>query len=173
MGNTRLGRGKMSRDDLRDLGAKDSGKKRTYRLMDKSCARCSTAFKAAHQRKYCDACVPLRREEKLKSWRDGATIAFRCKAMGISVQDYQETLARQANLCAICKVALNRERGGGSGNSRAPHMDHDHITGEFRGILCGNCNRGLGQLGDSIESVRNALVYLETSWRTRTCSPSS
>src|ERR1044071_5294307 len=41
--------------------------------------------------------------------------------------------------------------------------DHDHVTGQFRGWLCTNCNLGIGRLGDDIESVRRALAYLERS----------
>lgn len=42
-----------------------------------------------------------------------------------------------------------------------PIADHDHDTGVIRGLLCHNCNRALGFLGDSIEGVRLALAYLE------------
>jgi hypothetical protein len=39
--------------------------------------------------------------------------------------------------------------------------DHDHVTGLFRGWLCVKCNLGLGNLGDSVERLRNAIDYLE------------
>lgn len=42
----------------------------------------------------------------------------------------------------------------------ALHLDHDHLTGEFRGWLCRGCNLGLGMLGDTLESVLRAAVYL-------------
>ena len=54
--------------------------------------------------------------------------------------------------CECC----GRERG-----KRAFALDHDHITGRFRGWLCGACNRGLGFLGDGIEGIQKALVYLQ------------
>ena len=41
-------------------------------------------------------------------------------------------------------------------------LDHDHKTGEFRGWICEPCNLGLGQLGDNLEGVLNAVKYLET-----------
>ena len=41
------------------------------------------------------------------------------------------------------------------------NLDHDHQTGEFRGWLCGACNRGLGNLGDDLEGVLQALAYLK------------
>lgn len=40
-------------------------------------------------------------------------------------------------------------------------LDHDHVTGVFRGWLCRQCNAGIGQLGDTPESVERALAYLK------------
>lgn len=39
-------------------------------------------------------------------------------------------------------------------------LDHDHETGEFRGWLCKQCNTGLGNLGDTLESIEKAKAYL-------------
>lgn len=39
--------------------------------------------------------------------------------------------------------------------------DHDHDTDEFRGTLCSNCNAGIGLLGDNLERVQRAALYLE------------
>lgn len=39
-------------------------------------------------------------------------------------------------------------------------LDHDHVTGQVRGVLCRRCNSALGKLGDSIVGLRRALVYL-------------
>lgn len=41
------------------------------------------------------------------------------------------------------------------------HLDHNHVTHEFRGWLCRPCNVGLGQLGDTIEGLEKAIRYLE------------
>ena len=60
--------------------------------------------------------------------------------------------------CAICKTPLSadskikRERG---------HIDHDHTSGKTRGVLCDLCNKGLGQFKDNVDSLNNAIKYLE------------
>lgn len=43
------------------------------------------------------------------------------------------------------------------------HVDHDHVSGKYRGYLCIKCNMGIGQLGDSIEGLERALIYLRTT----------
>jgi len=40
------------------------------------------------------------------------------------------------------------------------HLDHDHDTRKPRGILCMDCNTGIGKLGDNIEGLLEALCYL-------------
>jgi hypothetical protein len=40
-------------------------------------------------------------------------------------------------------------------------LDHDHVTGQFRGWLCHRCNAGIGLLGDDLASLRRAVAYLE------------
>jgi hypothetical protein len=39
--------------------------------------------------------------------------------------------------------------------------DHDHVTMKFRGVLCRQCNRALGQLGDSLDRVLKVVDYLK------------
>ena len=65
--------------------------------------------------------------------------------LGITEQIYLEHRDRG---CAICKSSANL------------HIDHDHGTGLFRGILCSRCNNGLGFLGDNISGIEKALAYL-------------
>lgn len=45
--------------------------------------------------------------------------------------------------------------------SKSLDIDHDHLTGEVRGLLCNNCNQGIGHLKDSPNNLRAAAVYLE------------
>lgn len=60
-------------------------------------------------------------------------------------------------VCEICGRPGQKGRAG----DRVLHLDHNHVTGKFRGWLCFGCNTGLGKLGDNIEGLRQALAYLE------------
>lgn len=55
---------------------------------------------------------------------------------------------RKKGLCALCRAAP------------AVHVDHDHVTGKVRGLLCFNCNGGLGQFKDRIDVLQAAVDYL-------------
>lgn len=72
---------------------------------------------------------------------------------GISVDQYDAIYEAQNGLCAICKsppvVGLRLA------------VDHDHETLRVRGLICKNCNLGLGLLGDTLERLRSAVAYLE------------
>jgi hypothetical protein len=44
---------------------------------------------------------------------------------------------------------------------KALGVDHDHITGKVRGLLCNDCNLGIGHFKDNIEKLKLAIKYLE------------
>jgi hypothetical protein len=73
---------------------------------------------------------------------------------GISMQEFDKLLEFQKHGCAICNKPITKL-------SRRMNIDHDHKTGQVRGLLCSGCNTGLGQLGDDIEGLKRALKYLE------------
>lgn len=75
------------------------------------------------------------------------------KTYGITLQDYEDTLAFQGNVCYICQRA--------TGATKALALDHSHVTGEPRGVLCGPDNQMLGQARDDPEFFRRAIEYLE------------
>jgi hypothetical protein len=72
---------------------------------------------------------------------------------GITLSDYDKMLEKQNGQCAIC------------GTRKVPNcgrfvVDHDHSSGKIRGLLCSNCNTGLGLLGDDPQTLESALTYL-------------
>lgn len=71
---------------------------------------------------------------------------------GLSREAYDALLERQDGKCAICGSDPN-------GQGRL-HIDHDHNTGRARGLLCSNCNPGLGYFKDDPELLGRAARYL-------------
>lgn len=61
-------------------------------------------------------------------------------------------LEEQGGVCALC---AKPEAG------RSLAIDHNHITGEVRRLLCNNCNRGIGHMQDNPDLLRRAAAYLE------------
>ncbi|MGY1772587.1 endonuclease VII domain-containing protein [Blastococcus sp. SYSU D00813] len=68
---------------------------------------------------------------------------------GITAEEFDALLVEQRGHCAICRKAP------------ADHVDHDHVTGQVRRLLCFNCNGGLGQFRDDPVALRAAASYVE------------
>lgn len=104
-----------------------------------------------------------RKQERERLWRT-RNERFRSKARryyvkrlyGLEPEKYDKMLELQGSVCAICKC-----RQGGSGRAKSLAVDHDHGTGVVRGLLCGNCNRGVGMFKDSPGLLLRAANYLE------------
>jgi len=78
------------------------------------------------------------------------------RAYGISYQEYLTILEVQQNSCAICGVDQEDV-------SRAFAVDHCHDTGKIRGLLCSNCNTGIGNLRDDVGLLERAIEYLNNA----------
>lgn len=83
---------------------------------------------------------------------------YKYKKYGITPEEYRILNESQKECCAICNSKETRS------TSTELSVDHCHTTGKIRGLLCNNCNRGLGMLGDSVESISRALVYLTSHY---------
>ncbi len=88
------------------------------------------------------------REQKLKM------------SYGLTLADYDRMFAEQGGVCKICKKPQQVKR---KGLGIAYHLavDHCHKTGKVRGLLCDNCNSGLGHFKDDKMNVLQAAIYLE------------
>jgi DNA-directed RNA polymerase subunit RPC12/RpoP len=75
----------------------------------------------------------------------------RLKKYGITEEDFNAMLEKQGYRCAIC---------GSDNDGRELAIDHDHVTGEVRGLLCTKCNLGLGSFEDDITRLEKAKLYL-------------
>lgn len=74
---------------------------------------------------------------------------------GITLEQYNILLVKQNSNCAIC--GINQ-----ANLSRALAVDHCHTTGKIRGLLCSNCNTGLGLFDDNVGNLTAAIQYLAT-----------
>lgn len=76
---------------------------------------------------------------------------------GITEDDYTAMLEEQKGCCAICKTSVP------TGKWKVFAVDHCHSSGEVRGLLCNECNRGMGLLRDDARLLRAAADYLDTT----------
>lgn len=76
------------------------------------------------------------------------------RKFGIGHEDYTALLKRQGGCCAICKA----KKPGGRWSHFA--VDHDHLNGNVRGLLCVRCNRGVGLFRDDATLFKSAAIYL-------------
>lgn len=74
------------------------------------------------------------------------------KNFGLTIDQYSQLLEKQNRKCAVCKVFNNSQR-------HFP-VDHDHVTGKVRGLLCPNCNMAIGMFKENKEIIKAALDYL-------------
>lgn len=74
---------------------------------------------------------------------------------GISIEKYNEMLTAQSCKCLICSKQHDPTIKKGR-----LFVDHDHQTGEVRGLLCGKCNMALGLFNDNIDLIKKAISYL-------------
>lgn len=73
---------------------------------------------------------------------------------GITLEKYDALLAEQGGVCAICKKEESSKK------KKNLTVDHDHSTGVVRGLLCHQCNSGLGMFRDSSSLTQAATEYL-------------
>jgi Recombination endonuclease VII len=127
--------------------------------MKKRCADCkqyklTSEFPRSKNREdglhsYCKACNNARSNESRQRLHGGSRHYHLKHRYGIGADEFDELVRRQGGVCAIC------------GRADPEHVDHSHETGAVRGILCFNCNGGLGQFRDSVDALRAAAAYLD------------
>lgn len=77
----------------------------------------------------------------------------RMKRYGVDADWYTQQLLLQKNLCDICLEDLIP--------GRTTHIDHNHITGQVRGLLCNHCNLLIGHAKEDKFRLMQAINYLE------------
>lgn len=120
------------------------------------CKECKKAYYDATRAADIEGCRAKAREywhSKPKEKRQHIQRVARLKnAYNLSVGEYDDMLAKQGQVCAICR----RESRG-----RRLSVDHCHTTGKIRGLLCHTCNKGLGFVNDNPELLLKLADYLK------------
>ena len=101
---------------------------------------------------YCDQVIPIHKYSTSKYCSDFCRWSVaNLKLYGLSAKDYKEMLKEQKHVCKVCE------------NDCKLYVDHCHMSGKVRGLICQKCNSGIGFLGDSYDNVKRALEYLDSS----------
>ena len=143
-------------DFYRSPGARDG-----FRL---DCKKCNLAVRAAKYREN-----PRPAIERATKWQRDNPDRYAARQRAYvesgrkSISSRKSHLKREYGLTLEAFYALLASQGGGCaicGRTDADNHDHDHGTGEVRGILCFKCNVALGQLDDDEDRARAAANYL-------------
>ena len=110
--------------------------------------------KAAHLRSV------IKDQKKKRSTEEGRMILrlrkIKCR-WGQAVADWYE---EQKPMCKICGKIVHKAPENSKDKKNQAVIDHDHKTGELRGLLCHQCNVGIGNFKDDIDRMLNAILYL-------------
>lgn len=115
-------------------------------------SQCKECYRSWHKNN------PEKSKEQSKQWRNNhpkRTIGFYLKSKyNITLKDYNTLFEQQNGYCAICGTHQTNFK-------LRFAVDHNHRTGEVRGLLCFKCNWILGRTNDNINVFKNAISYLE------------
>lgn len=113
-----------------------------------TCTKCKNSVGVEHRKKYYskmkvtnpERYALIQRRHRLK------------KKYGLTLEKYAEIFNSQGGVCAICRTPES---------PRNMPVDHNHTTGEIRGILCDHCNKALGYFKDNVETMKTAIAYIQ------------
>jgi len=88
-----------------------------------------------------------------KKWAFKSRIMFKYK---LSLDDYNKMYTEQNGKCAICNNPETR------GRYKKLYIDHSHVTGKVRSLLCHRCNSILGFTNESIATLQKIIQYIQT-----------
>jgi hypothetical protein len=139
---------KLSNEELmRPYRTKEKQKRKTQEWRENNQEKYQKQYKNEIHRSKC--------REYYKNNKETLKNKYLERVYDISIEDYNLLLESQNNKCKICKRKCS------SGKSLA--VDHNHDSGEVRGLLCKNCNIGLGMFFDNLDFLENAVLYLKST----------
>jgi len=123
----------------------------------KPCATCGALFEYSHNGiKFCSTQCRLARKQKYAEQAQSKdyNASLRAKRYGITLEQLEALEEACNHQCQICGM---HEKDAPKGRL---HVDHCHETGQVRGLLCCNCNQGLGKFQDKVALLNRASEYL-------------
>lgn len=121
-------------------------------LCDATMGWCSTCQRAKPREEFAEN--RSTRTGLNKECRACRSVAWIQHKYDLSVSEYQDLYDSQGGRCAICAQLPSGGR---------LCVDHDHESGEVRGLLCDNCNKAIGLFQDSPEVIINAVEYIKAA----------
>jgi ferric-dicitrate binding protein FerR (iron transport regulator) len=131
-------------------------RRRAWRIANPEKVR---AYEKTYRERNREGIVKAARKWRAANKEKHATIKRKCnlRQLGLTVAAYNEMLAAQGGVCAICKQPETHQRD----KLYTLSVDHCHATGRVRGLLCNLCNRAIGLLRDSADLCAKAAEYLK------------
>lgn len=116
------------------------------------CIPCQANYRRQYGIQHRERLLIAKRKDYRDNWHRYTTsvIKQKLRKFDLPEEDYKLLLSHG---CSICKSPNSGIRG--------LHFDHNHDTGKFRGMLCGNCNTALGLMSDNTDRLKKAIQYLE------------
>jgi len=103
---------------------------------------------------------PEKHKERVRKWaasekgKEQRRASELKRKFGLTIEDWNKMFEAQEGKCDICKVHQSEL-------PRRLCVDHNHITGKVRKLLCNDCNTGMGLLKDNPELLEQAIKYLK------------
>lgn len=123
------------------------------------CSVCKERPKRTHSSYWCQECsneYERKRWATIPKWKK--TEKWLKTKYKISFKEFIDLFDNQKGLCKICNIEIFWE--GATNHHQTACVDHNHVTGDVRGILCNHCNRAIGLMKEDKIAISNMLEYL-------------
>lgn len=153
----------MTADERRaKQAAASKAKYHSLTLEERRARNTSPAAKAARQRTRAKPTTQAKDKAYCAKWwaenKEWKGFVRRLSTYGLTLDQYHAMAEQQNFLCAICKEEPVAKQSHASNDNFA--IDHNHTSHVVRGLLCNNCNIGIGHLKDQSAVVMQAADYL-------------
>lgn len=143
-------------NSIKSLNLFNKDKQKVYGLSS-TCKKCKK--ETSNKYYYSQEGLESRNRYYNKKTLNGGWKENNLKRYGINLNQFNKMIIKQNNVCAICNMPeTSKEKR--TGKIKTLVVDHCHTTKKIRGLLCSNCNKGIGLLKDNKTILINAINYL-------------